>query len=70
MPVSTIATRIPCPRTPKLAHTWSAPMKGTLVLRSIWTIDTGCTDRTSARWASVAAAFAESRAENAFTRTL
>ena len=70
MPVSTIATRMPWPRTPKLLHTWFAPMNGTLVLRSFWTIETGWTDRTSARWASAAAAFAESCAENALTSTL
>ena len=70
MPVSTIATRMPWPRTPKLLQTWGAPMNGTLVLRVFFTIDTGWTDLTSARWASADAACADSRAENAFTRTL
>ena len=60
MPVSTIATRIPWPRTPKVLHTWCAPMNGTLESRDIRTIETGWTDRTSDRCASAAAAFADS----------
>jgi hypothetical protein len=38
-------------------------MNGTLVLSDSRAIPTGCTERTSARWASVEAACAESRAE-------